>query len=117
MAVSGNEQFLREYAGYGFLLAYLRNLPEIDSLYRDYCFKHGSRGRGNGQIRNSPIAGSNIWLADINECILIYQIENGRGPLAMIVYSSGLGDTKFLSTRVSDIIKQRNLPFFEPDLP
>lgn len=115
MTILGDKKLLEEHCGHGFLLAYLRNLPEMNYLYNDYCFNYGSRGRGNGKVSTSALAGSNIWLADTNECVLIYQIDKGRGPLAIIIYANDSLKSKFLSTKVLEIIITHNLPYLAPD--
>lgn len=116
MKTIGDLGLLQKHAGYGALLAHLRNLPEMAELYSEHCFKHGSRGRGNGQVATSPLAGSNIWLADKSECVLIYQAEKGRGPLVMHVYVRSQ-DSQVLSQKVWSILAKYGLPLEEFDLP
>ncbi|MFA6082461.1 MAG: hypothetical protein WC773_03570 [Patescibacteria group bacterium] len=109
MQMIGDVNLLSQYSGYGNLLAHLRNLPEMLELYSGYCFEKGSRGRGNGQA-SSPLAGSNIWLADEDECVIICQAERGRGALVIRVYTLNHG-SKCLSQRIWQIIHQHNLPY------
>ena len=108
--IKGNLQLLIEHRGYGHLLACLRNLPEMVELYEEYCFKQGSRGRGNGQVATSPHAGSNIWMNDEHECVVVYQADKGRGPLVIRVYSRGLSGSHYISHRVWEIIQKYDLP-------
>lgn len=112
MKTAGDASLLEKHAGYGNLLAYMRNLPEMKDLWLEYSFKYGSRGRGNGQAENSPLAGSNIWLADSYQCVIVTQANKGRGPLLIRVYVCESGST-FLSERVWQIVHQYNLPYAE----
>lgn len=116
----GNPELLAKHKGYGYLLAHLRNLPEMHRLYGDkkndgYCFKNGSRGRGNGQSATSPLGGSNIWLADEYECVIISQTDEGRGPLKIDIYlkSQATHGPMYLSRRVLEIIRMYDLPRVE----
>lgn len=111
--ITGNVQLLEKHAGYGNLLAMLRNTPEMDQLYSIYCFENGSRGRGNGKVASSPLGGSNIWLADDDECVIIYQADKGRGPLAIKVYASNPESQTYLSDSVWQIIHQHSLPYVD----
>jgi len=112
--VKGNVDLLNEHRGHGYLLAHLRNLPETKHLYEEICFVNGSRGRGNGKTKTSPLAGSNIWLATEDECVVICQIDKGRGPLKVVAYSSGNG-VRTLHDSVRQIIEQYDLPHYLPD--
>lgn len=112
---------LQVHKGAGVLLSYLRNLPEMKKLYGErgdssgYCFHKGSRGRGNGTLPASPMCGSNIWLADERECVIITQSEKSRGPLQVRVYDSPIRSNApiHISDEVWRIIRQYDLPYVE----
>ena len=119
MTIVGDLSLLKQHHGYGNLLAYLRNLPEMVELYGNYCFENGSRGRGNGKATVSPLGGSNIWLADVYEVVIIYQTKNGRGPLKVEIYqnSQSVCGPKYLSLKAHEIVSNYNLPCTESGPP
>lgn len=118
--IHGDADLLDEHKKNGFLLAYLRNVPEMIRLYgkRDdiegYCFVNGSRGRGNGKVKVSPMGGSNILLGDETQCVIICQ-EGANGPLRVRVYdiNEDISKPRYLGDQVWRIIRQYNLPYVE----
>lgn len=89
----------------GAILVEIRN-GCLKELYERYLFE-GFHGRCNGSraVDNpSPVPGSNIVLGNQYEVVVIYQIDNGRGPIAVIAYKSDPNGPSALAETVRSIL-------------